>query len=122
MGTIKIRTKQYKDFDRNATPNRILATRFTIFCYERALEIGAFPRDQSLFKTEMEFRPSNFFGKNGGHVRAPLAQRLGRIFGRIVYGRKARQNELKIGVAVEEWTQRPEIKQLLAEKTLVGDV
>jgi hypothetical protein len=121
MGHIQVIRKPYRDYDRSATPNRILATRFTIYCYEKALEIGAFPRDQSLFKVDMEFRLSNFFEKNSGHVRASLAQRLSRIFGRIVYGRKAHQNELRIGVAVEEWTQRSEIKAMLAEKVLTGD-
>jgi hypothetical protein len=120
--TIPIRTKSPRDYDRNLTPTRFLAARFYIWCLEGAIGNKSFPRDYSLFKIELEFRPMNHFGKNVGYNRAPLAERLSRIYGQIVYGRKKKQHELATAVAVEEWTQKFEIKPLIAEKALVDDV
>lgn len=117
---IRIRTK--RDLERNATPSRILATRFFIWCLETALKEGKFPRDCSLWKIELEFRPKNHFGKNRGHQRLPLAERLHPIIGGIVYGRARRNHAVKLGVKIEEWMQQPEIKTMLAEKVLMGEV
>lgn len=116
--TIPIRTKPRRDYERNLTPTRFLAARFYIWCLEGAIGKNTFPRDVSLFSIELEFRPMNHFGKNRGFNRAPLAERLGRIYGKIVYGRKQKQHELATGVAIEEWIQKTEIKALLAEKAL----
>jgi len=120
--TIKIRTKARADYERNLTSTRLLAARFYIWCLEEAIDAKKFPRDESLFKIEMEFRPGNWYGKNLGHVRAPLAERLGRIYRRIALGRRSKIEDQAARVAVEEkWMAKPEIKILLAEKVLVGD-
>lgn len=116
--TIKIHTKPRAEYDRNMTPTRFLAARFYIYCLEGAIGKGAFPRDHSLFAIELEFRPMRPFGKDVRYTRAPLAERLGRIYGRIVHGRKKGDHELATGVAIEEWMQKPEIKVVLAEKAL----
>lgn len=116
---VHIRTKA--DYDRNATPTRILAARFYIWCLEDALTRGTFPRDHSLWKVEYEFRPGNWFGKNLGHSRQPLLERLARIHGRIVFGRRSRDKEIASNVAVDVWMNKPEIKVMLAEKVLTGD-
>lgn len=119
--TVKIFTKPRADYERNLTPTRFLAARFYIYCLEGAIGKGAFPRGHSLSAIELEFRPMRPFGKDVRYTRAPLAERLGRIYGRIVFGRKNKEHELAAGVAVEEWMQRPEIKAVLAERALTGD-
>jgi hypothetical protein len=120
--TIQIRTKSPHDYERSLTSTRLLAARFYIWCLEEAISAKKFPRDESLFKIEMEFRPMRPFG-NTGYIRAPLAERLGRIYRRIALGRKSKIEDQAARVAVEEkWMTLPEIKILLAEKALVGDV
>lgn len=110
-------------YGRDLTPSRLLAARFYIWALEQAIVLEQFPRDHSLFAIEMEFKPSRLYGSNAGYVRAPLAERLGRIYRRIAFGRRSKIEDQAARVAVEtKWMAQSEIKLLLAEKTLVGDV
>jgi hypothetical protein len=54
-------------------------------------------------------------------VRAPLADRLARIYRRILFGRMSKTKDQASKAAVEVWIEKSEIKVLLAEKVLVGD-
>jgi hypothetical protein len=108
-------------YDRTLTPSRFLAARFYIWALEEAIDAKQFPRDHSLFAIEMEFRPQRHFGSNAGYIRAPLAERLGRIYRRIAFGRRSKIEDQAARDAVEKWIELPEIKPLLAENVLAGD-
>lgn len=107
--------------DRRLSRERLLAARFFIYCLESAVDAMKFPRDESLFKIEMEFHPSRIRIPGADHVRAGLAERLSRIYRKIVMGRVRKDDAPIVREAVEKWMQRPEIKSMIAEGVLTGD-
>jgi hypothetical protein len=105
--------------ERSLGRERRLATRFFIYCLESAIDMDRCPRDESLFKIEMEFRPMiKISGTDRGG--SGLAERLARIYRKIVIGRGRREHDQMVLDAVEKWMQKPEIKVLIAEGELTG--